>query len=92
VCLLIDAGSETTATTLSGCLFLLAASPQCLKKLTTLLRDTFPAAEQMDICGLARLPYLTQVIKELMRIYPSIPATLPRVTPESGVQSKSLRN
>ncbi|KAK8000961.1 trichothecene c-15 hydroxylase [Apiospora marii] len=68
--LLIIAGSETTATLLSGATYLLATHPAVLAKLTTEVRAAFPSEDAISIAGTSSLPYLLAVLDESLRIYP----------------------
>ncbi|MFI1282314.1 cytochrome P450 [Streptomyces sp. NPDC020858] len=66
------AGHETTATSLSFALHLLARHPEqqdrAREEISRVLGDRTPEAADLD-----RLPYLTQVLKEAMRLYPAAP-------------------
>ncbi|RKF61958.1 Cytochrome P450 monooxygenase aclL [Erysiphe neolycopersici] len=81
---LIIAGSETTATLLSGLTYLLLTNLEHLEKLTKLIRTTF--ASPNDITGLAlyRLDYLSAIIDESFRLYPPVAGSLPRMTKKGG--------
>ncbi|GKT59739.1 benzoate 4-monooxygenase cytochrome P450 [Colletotrichum tofieldiae] len=96
VALLLDVGSETTASLLAGCLFYLTKSPAILGQLTTEIREHFATVEEMDSKKLSRLPYLQAVLHESLRIYPPVAGATPRVTPPSGCisefRSMSLKN
>ena len=87
VALLIDVGSETTASMLSGFLFYVARDPAILDRLTTELRDEFDTAEQINLKRLTALPYLHAVLQEALRLYPPVAGATPRVTPQSGALS-----
>ncbi|CZT06307.1 related to cytochrome P450 CYP3/CYP5/CYP6/CYP9 subfamilies [Rhynchosporium agropyri] len=82
--LLLDAGSETTATMLSGCLFYLLKNQKCMAHLTEILRTTYEQDTDMDSKSLARLPYLQAILEESMRMYMPLPFTLPRKTTREG--------
>lgn len=77
-------GSETTATVLSGTLYLLLKHPKCLERVKREICDTFNSKEEMTIEALPKLTYLTAVLDEAMRIYPAAPETLARVVPAGG--------
>ncbi|MGW3054511.1 cytochrome P450 [Streptomyces goshikiensis] len=66
------AGHETTATSLAFALHLLARHPEqqtrAREEISRVLGDRTPQAADLD-----RLPYLTQVLKEAMRLYPAAP-------------------
>ncbi|MEV7520988.1 cytochrome P450 [Streptomyces sp. NPDC091371] len=72
VLIFLLAGHETTATSLCFALHLLARHPEqqrrAREEITRVLGDRTPEAADMD-----RLPYLTQVLKEAMRLYPAAP-------------------
>jgi cytochrome P450 len=81
---LIVAGSETSATVLSGLHYYLLNTPHAYKKLREEVRGRFKSVEEVDARSAANLPYLTACIEETFRIYPPIPIAMPRVTPEGG--------
>ncbi|KAK8078865.1 cytochrome P450 [Apiospora phragmitis] len=70
--LLIIAGSETTATLLSGATYQLATHPEALAKLTAEVRGAFASEDDINIAGTSNLPYLLAVLDESLRIYPPI--------------------
>ncbi|MCJ1377250.1 hypothetical protein MMC17_000342 [Xylographa soralifera] len=81
---LIIAGSETTATLLSGVTFHLLDNPAVLRRLVDEVRGRFLSPQDMTFLSLAQLPYLTACLQEALRIYPPIPGTLPRRTLPGG--------
>ncbi|KAF8849394.1 putative Averantin oxidoreductase [Acephala macrosclerotiorum] len=82
--LLIGAGSETTATFLSGITYHLLLNPHILIKLTTLIRTTFPTSSSITIRSASTLPYLPACIEEGLRLYPPLPAGMPHHTNPGG--------
>jgi cytochrome P450 len=82
--LLMVAGTETTATALSGALFYLAQNSQVLKKVTAEVRTKFPTFEDLHLEPLAQCKYLEAVLKEALRLYPPVPIGLPRSVPGGG--------
>ncbi|MEU7724907.1 cytochrome P450 [Streptomyces sp. NPDC040724] len=72
VLIFLLAGHETTATSLCFALHLLARHPEeqnrAREEISRVLGDRTPEAADMD-----RLPYLTRVLKEAMRLYPAAP-------------------
>jgi cytochrome P450 len=66
---LLAAGHETTANALSWTLYLLARHPDVRAKLLAELRDVL-GGRSPTVDDLTRLPYLDQVVKESMRLYP----------------------
>ncbi|KAI3587206.1 cytochrome P450 [Fusarium oxysporum f. sp. albedinis] len=82
--LLIIAGSETTATTLSGVTFLLSTHPEVLKKLTEEVRSSFTCEDDIDLLSVQKLTYMMAVLNESFRIYPPVPTAIPRKTQAGG--------
>ena len=82
--LFMIAGTETTATLVSGLTYLLLSNPECLKKLNDEIRSEFASADDMTMERLAALPYLAACIKETFRVYPPVPLGLPRLVPANG--------
>ncbi|MEU3775550.1 cytochrome P450 [Streptomyces sp. NPDC032472] len=72
VLIFLLAGHETTATSLAFSLHLLARHPEhqarAREEIARVLGDRTPEAADME-----RLPYLTQVLKEAMRLFPAAP-------------------
>ncbi|KAI9172649.1 Cytochrome P450 monooxygenase 1 [Paramyrothecium foliicola] len=83
--LLIVAGSETTATLLSGATFLLTSNPAVLEKLTREVRTTFEKKEDITLLSVNNLPYMLSCLNETLRRYPPVAFGLPRVAPTGGV-------
>ncbi|KAL1966235.1 hypothetical protein VTN77DRAFT_4787 [Rasamsonia byssochlamydoides] len=81
---LIIAGSETTATLLSGATFLLLKHPTVLETLTREIRSSFRSEQDINFQSLSHLPYLHAVLEESLRLYPPAPNTFPRTTPTPG--------
>lgn len=90
VALLLDVGSETTASLLAGCLFYLTKSPHILEKLTSMIRKDFQTPQEINSKHLAQNSYLTAVLNEALRIYPPVAGATPRVTPPEGSQSREM--
>ncbi|KAF1836188.1 cytochrome P450 46A1 [Decorospora gaudefroyi] len=82
--LFMIAGTETTATLLSGLTFLLLCNPECMKKLRDEIRSAFASSDDMTMEKLAMLPYLAACVKEALRVYPPVPLGLARITPDDG--------
>lgn len=83
--LLIIAGSETTATLLSGATFHLLKHPAAMEKLVNEIRTSFPDPAEMTFASLSKLKYLHACIQEGFRMYPPVPILLPRKTVQSTV-------
>jgi hypothetical protein len=75
---LIVGGSETTATALSGATYLLATNPDVFKKLAEEVRSRFKNEDEIDLISVQKLEYMMAVIHEALRVYPPVPAAMPR--------------
>jgi len=81
----MGAGSETTATEMSGLLYYLVQNPSCLEKLRKELRGAFPGGTgDLTMAKLAQQKYLQSCIEEGLRIYPPAAIGLRRVVPPHG--------
>ncbi|KAF7532639.1 hypothetical protein G7054_g7772 [Neopestalotiopsis clavispora] len=78
---LILAGSETTATTLTGTTWYLLHNPECLAKLQHEVRSTFASFDEITGDSTAGLKYLHGVIEEGLRVFPAVSGALPRYSP-----------
>lgn len=79
--ILITAGSETTATLLSGVTYWLLRTPDALKKVTKEVRDAFEKEEDINFKeASSRLPYMLACLHEGLRIFPPIPLVMLRMT------------
>ncbi|KAK1960907.1 cytochrome P450 [Colletotrichum sublineola] len=83
---LIVAGSETTATALSGATYFLTANPDTLARLSNEIRSSFTSEDEINLLSTAKLDYLNAVIEESLRMYPPVPGARPRVTPPEGAE------
>ncbi|KAL4984139.1 cytochrome P450 [Aspergillus falconensis] len=81
---LMMAGSETTATLLSGCTFYILQNRDSYRRLVAEVREQFSAPAEISLSSLATLPYLRLVITETLRMYPPVPLGMPRVVPAGG--------
>jgi cytochrome P450 len=78
------AGTETTATELSGLTYLLLKNPKKLGRLIKEIRGAFTRLEDITMVKLSQLSYLQACIEEGLRVYPPVPVGLPRITPDGG--------
>ncbi|KAL4923488.1 cytochrome P450 [Aspergillus undulatus] len=85
----VFAGSDTTAIALRAIVYFLLKNPMCMEKVVAEidladgvghLSDPISYRESMT-----RLPYLGAVIKEAMRLHPSVGLILERHVPEGGI-------
>lgn len=84
--LLVMAGTETTATAVSGVVYHLARHPHILIPLQQEIRDKFGAESDMTFKAVAEISSLMAILNESMRLYPSVPATNPRRIPPGGAR------
>jgi hypothetical protein len=82
--LLMLAGSETTATLLAGCTFLLQKHPRVCEKLEAEIRGNFSTNNEITMFSVSHLKYLDAVVEESLRLYPPVPIALNRTTPPQG--------
>lgn len=82
--ILIIAGSETTATLLSGATYLLLQNERVFEKLKQEIRSTFEKEKDISMQSTAGMPYLNAVLEESLRMYPPVPNAFPRTTPAPG--------
>ncbi|KAJ5276481.1 Cytochrome monooxygenase lcsI [Penicillium chrysogenum] len=82
--LLILAGSETTASLLSGFTYYILANPPAYRKLVDEIRESFNSYEEIDFQRVGQLTYLNAALEESLRVYPPVPAVTPRIVPKEG--------
>lgn len=81
---ILVAGSDTTATLMSGAIFLLTTHPRVLEKLTHEVRSSFANDEEITLLSVRKLDYMLACINESLRRYPPVAAGLPREVPKGG--------
>lgn len=79
--LIVGAGSETTATAMSGLCFILGTHPEIYKTLTEEIRSAFDSESSINLLKTAQLEFLDACLEEILRIYPPAGETPPRVSP-----------
>lgn len=84
--LFMIAGTETTATALSGTTYYLLQNPAVMAELTKEIRSNFADFDALDLDQLARQKYLMAVLQEGLRMYPPFPTSLPRIVPDGGME------
>lgn len=79
--ILIIAGSETTATVLSGATYWLLRNPQVMAKVTAEVRSVMQSDTEITVQKVsAELPYMMACLDETLRLYPPVPTGLERWT------------
>jgi cytochrome P450 len=76
------AGTETTATLLSGLTFLLLKHPHYMRRLQAEVRAL--EIYQLNLENLAHLPFMNACLQEALRVYPPAPIAFFRITPKEG--------
>ncbi|MCJ1387107.1 RNA polymerase II mediator complex subunit [Xylographa soralifera] len=82
--ILIVAGTDATATTLSGTINYLVLNPEVLERLTNEIRTSFKRESDITIAAAQNLAYLNAVINEGLRLCNPVPGGLPRIVPTGG--------
>ncbi|EQL00245.1 cytochrome P450 3A17 [Ophiocordyceps sinensis CO18] len=85
---LVIAGSETTATALSGLCFYLSRNPHAYAMLANEIRTAFASEQDINLINTASLEYLQACINEILRVYPPAAETGARVSPGDMVDGK----
>ncbi|KAI1112667.1 cytochrome protein [Nemania sp. NC0429] len=81
--LIMLAGSETTATLLSGVTYWLLKTPHALKKITEEVRQAFKSDEEITFDDTrVKLPYMMACLQEGLRIFPPLPLGMLRIVPD----------
>ncbi|KAH6645040.1 cytochrome P450 [Truncatella angustata] len=81
---IIIAGSETTATLLTGAMFLLATHRNVLEKLNQEVRSRYKDEKDITITSTNGLSYMLACLNEALRCYPPVAWALPRSVPKGG--------
>ena len=82
--ILVLAGSETTATLLSGVTYLLLKNPRVLGLLQAEVREKFANEDEVNLVGVKALTYQLAVLEKAFRIFPPAPMGSPRQIPPQG--------
>ncbi|XP_069806710.1 cholesterol 24-hydroxylase-like isoform X2 [Dendropsophus ebraccatus] len=80
------AGQETTANQLSFTVMELARNPEILEKVQAEVDEVIGAKRDIDYDDLGKLQYLSQVLKEALRLYPTAPGTTRAIEEEIVVE------
>ncbi len=73
---MLFAGHETTATTLSWAFYQIYQNPNIIEKLQIELENL---GENPNLLEIAKLPYLSAICQETLRMYPVLPVLFPRI-------------
>ena len=81
---LSTAGSESSATCLSGVVFYLLTNPQKYAALVEEIRRAFESEDDITLASTNDLGYVEAVLTESLRLYPPVAGTMPRQVPQGG--------
>lgn len=82
--LFISAGTDTTATALTGWTYFVCTHPDVYKRLVAEIRETLTNEEELRWETVKDLRYLDATVKEALRLFPPSPASQQRVVPPGG--------
>lgn len=80
----VIAGSETTATHLSGTVYLLLSNPATWNKLCDEVRSAFNSTDEINLTSVSKLKYMLAIQNESLRLYPPATDNPARLTPPKG--------
>ncbi|XWS11321.1 hypothetical protein CRYUN_Cryun38cG0073600 [Craigia yunnanensis] len=80
---IFSAGSESSSTTADWAMSEMLKNPRVLKKAQNEVRQVCCGKGDVDEASIHELKYLTSVIKETLRLHPSLPLLLPRESREN---------
>jgi cytochrome P450 len=83
--LVIVAGSDTTASTLTWVFYELVKNPELFKRLQKAIDEAVGDKELLDCDDLKDIPLLDGVINETLRLHPAVPSGVQRETPPEGL-------
>ncbi|RKP28056.1 cytochrome P450 [Syncephalis pseudoplumigaleata] len=86
IILLMIAGTDTTAITLTWTMHFLLEHPEAMQRLLAEIKAAYPdAGTKTEHDTIQSMPYLEAVLRESMRLRPIVPQGLSRVVPEEGL-------
>ena len=77
--LLVVAGSETTASVLTGWTWYMIAQPKAMARAAQEVRGKFKKADDITLKSTTDLEYLNATVSETLRLFPAGPLALPRI-------------
>ncbi|KAI0130193.1 cytochrome P450 [Xylariales sp. AK1849] len=80
------AGTETTATNLSGLVYHLCRNPRVYEKLVNEIRTVFRTSDEISVGPLGEMQYLNAVLREGLRIYIPGGGGMTRIVPPEGAE------
>ena len=76
--LLVLAGSETSATTLTSATYFALKNPPVMERLVREVREAFISQDEITVAAVSNLPYVHAIIQEALRMHPTGPISVPR--------------
>ncbi|KAJ5347212.1 hypothetical protein MYU51_004437 [Penicillium brevicompactum] len=89
----LGAGHETTATALQWAIYALCKNPNVQSKLRDEIRANLPSPDDstpITAAQIDNLPYLNAVCNEVLRYYPSVPATIRKAVRDTSLAGKHI--
>ncbi|PYH92277.1 cytochrome P450 [Aspergillus ellipticus CBS 707.79] len=87
---MVAAGTETTAHAMTVCTFHILNDAQIVEKLRAELEERFPGNTEMNLQTLERLPYLTGIVYEGLRLSYGLSHRLQRISPHDPMKYKDV--
>jgi len=84
--LIVIAGSDTTASTLTHIFYHLAREPEQVEHLRREIAPQIDSSGVIVPVKLQHLDHLNGIINETLRLHPPVPTAIPRLTPPQGIQ------
>ncbi|KAH8658201.1 cytochrome P450 [Xylariales sp. PMI_506] len=82
--LFISAGTDTTATALTGWTYFVCTHPEVYMRLVSEIRGTLGSEDDIKWENVRKLRYLEATIHEALRLFPPSPASQQRIVPVGG--------
>ncbi|KAL8782595.1 MAG: hypothetical protein Q9195_009618 [Heterodermia aff. obscurata] len=83
--LIVVAGADTVAATLTPLFYHLAAEPTHIEKLRAEIATIWKEGTPFNVWDFQNAEYLNGVINEALRLHPAVPSGVQRITPPEGV-------
>ncbi|KAH6643447.1 cytochrome P450 [Truncatella angustata] len=90
IALFISAGTDTTATALTGWAYFVCTNPNVYQRLISEIRGALGTDDDIKWDKVRKLPYLEATIHESLRLFPPSPASQQRVVPRGGATINGL--
>jgi len=82
--LFISAGTDTTATALTGWTYYVCTHPKVYNRLVGEIREAFATESDIEWAKVKELRYLEATLMEALRLFPPSPASQQRIVPRGG--------